>query len=220
MKKFVYIFKTGDKKGRITGIISLILAVAAITLLVISASSAINGPLTEINALKIFISEKDLDSFEDEIEVELEQIEEAIENADQAYLDAFENEYGMTAQECLKLLDDVSFNGIVKLSNVFDVEPELVRILEIVIKVIIIYAVVLAGFVLLGALFMRGGLVITSMILSALFFLVFAGMAWFIAYAVICIAFSIFSKIFRGAYHDYKVIEKYKASQEKKTEAK
>ena len=211
MKKYAYLFKHAEAKGKITGILALILALAAIVLVVLSANAAINGPITEINALKLFIPEDKLNSLNNQMEADLEYVQEAINNSDEVYLQQFENEFGITADEFVKLMEKTSIKNMIRLFTVFKAEPELIKVFEVIVKIVTIYAAVLIGFLLLGALFMRGGWAITSMILSALFFIVFTGFTWLIAYAVICIAFSICSKIFRGAYRDYKVIEKYKA---------
>lgn len=211
MKKYAYLFKHAEAKGKITGILALVLAVAAIVLVVLSANAALNEPVTEINALKLFLSEDQLNSFDDQMEEELDFAQEAINNTDEAYLQEFENNFGISAKTFIRLMKNPSIKNLTKLFTAFNADPEVVQLFNVIIKVVTIYAAVLIGFLLLGAFFMRGGWAITSMILSVLFFIVFTGFAWLIAYAVICIAFSICSKIFRGAYRDYKVIEKYKA---------
>lgn len=219
MKKFVYLFKDADAKARVMGIIALVLAVAAIIMLVVSAHSTINGPITEINAFKMLLPEEELDDFDDIADETLEEIEQAIDEADQAYLDAFEDEHGISAEECLELMEDISLNNTLKLTEILELEPALIKTLEVIIKVITIYALVLGAFLLLGVFFMKGGFAITSLIFSLAYFFIFKGVTWLVIYAVVCIAFAIFAKIFKKSYKEYRIIEKYKASEAKKAEA-
>ena len=216
MKKFVYLFKGDSQKARVTGIIALALALVAIIMLAVSAYTTIYGPITEINAIKLIVPEEELDSLEDSADAVLDELEFAVEHADQEYIDAFEEEYGVSAEECLELMEDVSLGNLIKLFTILDEEQDVVEVFEVIVKAITIYAIVLGAFILLGAFFMKGGFAITSLILSLAYFFVFKGVVWLAIYAVVCIAFAIFAKIFKKAYSDHKVIEKYKASEAKK----
>lgn len=215
MKKFVYLFKHAETKGKVTGIIALVLAVVAIALVGISAYSTIYGPITEINVLKTFVPEGELQEFNRMTDEMADEVEEAMEDLDQEYLDQFEDKFGMSAEEFMDIVEVVSLSDVVTIMTVVEGDESAAQIFEVIIKVILIYALVLVAFLLLGAFFMRGGFAITSMILSALYFLLFAGAIWLVVYAVVCIAFAITSKIFRTSYKEYKIIEKYKATQEK-----
>ena len=215
MKKFVYLFKHAETKGKVTGIIALVLAAIAIILVGVSAYTTVYGPITEINILKTVVPESDLKEFDRMTGEMADEVEQAMEGLDQEYLDQFEANFGMSAEEFMDIVEVVSLSDVVKIMPIMDENNAGVEIFEVIIKIIVIYALVLGAFILLGAFFMRGGFAITSMILSALYFLLFTGPIWLAVYAVVCIAFSIVSKIFRNSYKEYKIIEKYKATQEK-----
>ena len=176
MKKFNYLFKHAETKGKVTGIIALVLAAIAIILVGVSAFSTVYGPITEINVLKTFVSESELNEFDRMTDDMADEVEEAMENLDEEFLAEFEARFGMSAEKFIEMVEVVSLNDVVILMKIMEEDETAAEIFELIIKIIVIYALVLVAFLLLGAFFMRGGFAITSMILSALYFLLFAGL--------------------------------------------
>ncbi len=204
MKKLNFIINQANKKTQILGFVALGLAVLAILLLVVSANMAINGSITKLPVVKLFVPEEELNEFDEEYEDLLAELEEAIDNEDEEKLEEFEEDFGIAADEVLDMMDTVSLNTIKSLSSVFDESEELTLIFSILISSITWYAVFLGLFVALSALFMNKGFFITSVVLSAGFFFVFVGAVWFFVFLALCIAYCILVSKVHTEYIVYK----------------
>ncbi len=211
MKKLIFTLTKADSKTRIVGIVAIALAVLAIGLLIFSASKTINGPFTEISLIKMVIPEAEMEEFENTISESIDEIEDAIDENDEETLEEMEEELGISADEVIDLMDPVSLASVKKLATVFELEN--VEMFSIIISVVRWYAIILAAFVFFSILGMNKGFFITSVVLSSLFFLVFAGMALFLVFLALCIAYCILVSQVKKAYIIYKH-EQAKAAEE------
>ena len=205
MKKLNFTFKNADKKTRIIGIVALALALISILIVVLSANSAINGSFTKIPLIKLAASEGDLEKINDGAEEIVDGIEEAIENDDDEILDKLREEYGMSPKKLLDKFDPVSLNSIKIVMDKSESNEygEYVPIFSAIITGITVYAAILAIFVALSALFMNKGFFITSVVLSALFFLALVNFVWFFVFLALCIAYCILVSKVKKAYKLY-----------------
>ena len=92
MKKIKFTFTKADSKTRTMGIIALVLAVAAIVLLVVSATSALNRSITELPIIKTLVPEEQLDDVTETYDELIEEIEAAIDEEDDELLEELEDE--------------------------------------------------------------------------------------------------------------------------------
>ena len=205
MDKFIFLFREAEKKDRIIGIIALVLASVALIVLSVSCNSAVNRPIDEFNIMNAFTAEeKEADSgVFDEYELKIiDMIQEAIETGDTDFLDEVEDKVGMPAEELLERLERPSLKTLSKFAKL-SYDEDKAKAYNIFVSMINIYALILGGFVLLGALLMRGGFAIFSLIISPAYFVFFSGNVWLWVYAAACIAFAIFAKKFKKAYREY-----------------
>ena len=207
MKKLVFALTKSDAKTRTLGIIAVALAVVAILMLAISSSKAINGPLTEIAAIKTFVPEKELSAIEDKFDETIDEIEEAIDGEDEDYIEELEDETGIDIDKVLDLMDPISLKSLQTLSSMIEEDgaEETVQIFSIIINIIKWYAIILIAFVALSLIRMSKGFFITAVSISALYFFLFAGFALFFVFLALCIAYSILVGKVRKAYiiYDY-----------------
>ena len=207
MKKLVFALTKSDSKTRVLGIIAVALAVVAILMLAISSSKAINGPLTEIAAIKTFVPEKELSAIEDNFDEMIDEIEEAIDDEDEDYIEELEDETGIDIDKVLDLMDPISLKSLQTLSSMIEEDgaEETVQIFSIIINIIKWYAIILIAFVALSLIRMSKGFFITAVSISALYFFLFAGFALFFVFLALCIAYSILVGKVRKAYiiYDY-----------------
>lgn len=201
MKKLKFLFKSADKKTRGLGIAALVLAFIAIISLVVSANVAVNSAITDLPIIKLVVGESNIDSFNKEYDDLIDEIEEAIDNNDNAKIEELEDELGVPVEEVLELLDPISLKSVKTLSSMI---PEIGDEMELVFSAIITgingYAFILGLFVALSALFMNKGWFITAAVLSPVFFFVFVGAVWFFVFLALCIAYCILSSKVRDAY--------------------
>ena len=205
MDKFIFLFREAEKKDRIIGIIALVLASVALIVLSVSCNSAVNRPIDEFNIMNAFTAEeKEADSgVFDEYELKIiDMIQEAIETGDTDFLDEVEDKVGMPAEELLERLERPYLKTLSKFAKL-SYDEDKAKAYNICVSMINIYALILGGFVLLGALLMRGGFAIFSLIISPAYFVFFSGNVWLWLYAAACIAFAIFAKKFKKAYREY-----------------
>ena len=205
MDKFIFLFREAEKKERIIGIIALVLAAVALIVLSVSVNSAVNRPIDEFNIMNAFTEEeKEADSgMFDEYELAtIAVIQKAIETGDTDTLDDIEDKVGMPAEELLERLERPSLKTLSKFAKL-SYDEDKATAYNVFISAINIYALILGGFVFLGALLMRGGFAIFSLIISPAYFVFFAGNVWLWVYAASCIAFAIFAKKFKKAYREY-----------------
>lgn len=205
MDKFIFLFREAEKKDRIIGIIALVLASVALIVLSVSCNSAVNRPIDEFNIMNAFTAEeKEADSgVFDEYELKIiDMIQEAIETGDTDFLDEVEDKVGMPAEELLERLERPSLKTLSKFAKL-SYDEDKAKAYNIFVSMINIYALILGGFVFLGALLMRGGFAIFSLIISPTYFVFFSGNVWLWVYAAACIAFAIFAKKFKKAYREY-----------------
>ncbi len=187
MKKLVFTLAKADNKTRIVGIVAIALAVIAIVILATSASKAINGPVTEIAIIKTILPEQLEDAAKDKVEVSLADIKDKLENPDE------------DLGELEEMLDEagIRFNGN-------DALEKAAKAFSIIIGVIKWYAIILAAFVFFSILGMNKGFFITSVSISAIFFVLFAGIVWFFVFLALCIAYCILVSKVKKAYIIYK----------------
>ena len=204
MKKLTFTFSQADQKTRIIGCVALGLAVLAILLLVVSANMAINGSITKLPIIQLAVPEEELNAFDEEYEDLLAELEEAIDNEDEEKLEEFEEDFGISADEMLDMMETVSLNTIKSMSSVLEENDELTLIFTVLIGCITWYAVFLALFVALSALFMNKGFFITSVVLSAGFFFALVGAVWFFVFLALCIAYCILVSKVHTEYIVYK----------------
>jgi len=201
MQKIKFVFKNADQKTKTAGIIALALAFAAILTLIISANTAVNGSITNLPFLKMFVGEDALDKFDDELEYLREEAEDLIDDADEELIEEFEDEYGISPKKALKLLDPISLNSIVTIMSVTDeLDLESAAIIRTFVSAINGWAFLLVIFVALSALFLNKGWFITATVLSAGFFFTFVGAIAFVIFLGLCIAYCIFVSKVRDAF--------------------
>ena len=210
MKKIKFTFTKADSKTRTMGIIALVLAVAAIVLLAVSASSALNRSITKLPVMQalatVLEDEFDLDEITEEYDEMIEEIEEAIDDEDEEYLEELEDEFGMDAEEVLELFDPLSLNSLKKLAGMVsdEMEADEAEMVEGVFSALTGfvngYAILLGFLVALSALFMNKAWFITATSISGLFFFVFVGAVWFVVFLGLCIAYSILVSKVKNAY--------------------
>ena len=199
MKKLTFTFTQADKKTKILGCIALALALIAIILLISSTSKALYGPMVDLPIVKLVVPEHELDDFEDQYDDFIDELEDAIDDEDDDRLEEFEDDYGMSAEKLLDVMDPLSLNTMrVVASVVSDLTENL--IFSGLFFVLMGYAGLLILFVALSALFMNKGFFITSVVLSALFFFVLVGAAMFFVFLALCIAYCILVSKVRTAY--------------------
>ena len=204
MKKLSFVFKNADSKTCTVGIVAIVLAALAIVILALSANSAVNGPMTKLPVIELFVPEEVRDELDDNGKDLVELIEEAIDEDDDDLIEELEDEYDMPVKKMLKLIDPVSLNGVKQLGEeIFEEDEEMIQAFTIVVDGIVGYAVVLGIFVALACLFMNKALFIIADVFSALFFFVFVGAAWFFIFTALCIAYCILVSKVKKAYKAY-----------------
>lgn len=208
MRKLIFMFRRADVKTKIFGCIALVLALAAILLVVVSANKAINGPITEISVFELVISEDERGEFDDMCEEAFEELEDAIDELDDDEIEELEDELGMSIDEFLDIIDEpVSLNSVKAMASISLAEDEMkevATIFSVIVTVIKAYAIILAVLVAFSMLFFNKGFFITSVVLSSAFFLVVVGVAGFFIFLALCIAFCILQSKVKKAYKLYK----------------
>lgn len=211
MKKLVFALGKADNKTRVLGIVALALAVIAILLVAIPASKAINGPIKEIAIIKMIPSaENAFESIEESQEKIADELEKAIDNDDEGYLEDIEEKTGIDAEEVLEIVEEpITLKSLSKLSAVFnDGEKEgdnvVTKIFTTIIGVIKWYAIALCAFVFFSMIGMNKGFFITAVCISPVFFFLFAGIVLFPVFLGLCIAYSILVGKVKKAYIIYK----------------
>lgn len=205
MDKFIFLFREAEKKDRIIGIIALVLASVALIVLSVSVNSAINRPIDEFNIMNAFTEEEKAEDsgMFDKLELEMiAMIQRAVDTGDTAVLEEVEDKVGMPAEELLERLERPSLRTLSKFAKL-SYDEDKTMAYSIFVYAINIYAVILGAFVFIGALLMRGGFAIFSLVISPLYFIFFAGNVFLWIYAFSCIAFAIFAKKFKKAYREY-----------------
>ncbi len=204
MKKLSFVFKNADSKTCTVGIVAIVLAALAIVILALSANSAVNGPMTKLPVIEIFVPEEVRDELDDNGKDLVELIEEAIDEDDDDLIEELEDEYDMPVKKMLKLIDPVSLNGVKQLGEeIFEGDEETVMIFTVIVNGISAYAFIIGLFVALAGIFMNKALFIIADVFSALFFFVFVGAAWFFIFTAICIAYCILVSKVKKAYKAY-----------------
>lgn len=206
MKKLIFTFAKADSKTRTLGIIAIALAVLAIGLIIFGASKTINGPFTDISIVKMVLSEVEMEELEGSFEDSVDELEEAIDSNDDERLDEIEEELGVGIDEVLDLFDPISLKSVDKLARIFEIENA--GMIAVVIAVVRMYAAVLIALVFFSILGMNKGFFITSVALSSLFFLMFAGMPLFLVFLGLCIAYCVLISGVKRAYIMYKQEQK------------
>lgn len=205
MKKIAFIFKNADAKTRIIGIVALALAALALLTVIISANTAINGPITKLPVIELFVPEEERDELDDYGKDLVELIEDAIDEDDDDLIEELEDEYDMPVKKILKLIDPVSLNGVKQLGEeIYEGDEETVMIFTVIVNGISAYAFIIGLFVALAGIFMNKALFIIADVFSALFFFVFVGAAWFFIFTALCIAYCILVSKVKKAYNAYR----------------
>ena len=196
MKRILFTFKQADQKTRLSGIIALAIALAAILMLIISASSAVNGSMTGLPIVSWTADADDLEYLNEEYEEYLEELEDMIDDADDDELDEFEDEFGMTAEEMLDILPSkLSLGAFAEaaelLSGNFGVSKAEAEIFSGIISWIVWSTVILCLLVALSAFLMNKPSFIVATVLSLVFFVVFVGVLWLFVFIALCVAYCI-----------------------------
>lgn len=192
MNKFLYLFKDADQETRIKSYITYGCLLAAILILIISAISVVNGPITNFPMLQLVATEDELDEFDDRFTDLADEIEDAIDEKDDDYLDDLEDELGMKPEKLIKLFEKpLSISTLRTFSKIYDDSREAVIALDLIINIITASTIIFIVLLLLGGFFMSKALVIVTIVLSIGYFLALVGFVWFILFLALCIAFAV-----------------------------
>lgn len=205
MKKFIYLFKNGDQKTRITTLIAIAAVALAFLMLILSVNSALNGPITKIPLVKIFVPEYELDALEERYEDLVDEVEDAIDDDDDYVIDEIEDVYDMSAKEFLKLIDrPLSINLVRKLAKLEAREPEAALMFTIITTIITIQAIIVGVLIALAGLLMNKPLIIVANAISIAFFAFVVGAVWIILLTAFCVAYAVLVSILKKTYKEYK----------------
>lgn len=205
MKKFIYLFKNGDQKTRITTLIAIAAVALAFLMLILSVNSALNGPITKIPLVKIFVPEYELDALEERYEDLVDEVEDAIDDDDDYVIDEIEDIYDMSAKEFLKLINrPLSINLVRKLAKLEARDPEATLMFTIITTIITIQAIIVGVLIALAGLLMNKPLIIVANAISIAFFAFVVGAVWLILLTAFCIAYAVLVSILKKTYKEYK----------------
>lgn len=196
MKRILFTFKQADSKTRLSGIIALAIALAAILMLIISASSAINGSFTNLPVMSLAFDDDELETIEEEYDEYLEELEDLLDDADDDELDDFEDEYGITLEEAVDILPEKISLGAMSdavdlLGGPLGLSKADTEIFDIIIGWITWSAVILCLLVALSAFLMNKPSFIVAASIAFPFFLIFVGVLWLFVFIGLCVAYCI-----------------------------
>lgn len=199
MQKIIEMFK--NPKTFVKSVITFSVAALALILLIVSASAAINGSITNIPLFKLILTEDEIDEFEDRYDDLLDEIEEAIDDDDDIFLEAFKEEYGMSAKKFMRVMDPISLSGCKAFAKALGEDGTAITF-NILIGVITGCAMFIALFLVLAIIFMNKPLAILAIVFSAGYFLAFVGFFWFLVYTALCIAYIVLVGQLKQAYKE------------------
>lgn len=200
----------GKKKGfSALKLIALVLTLVSVAALVISYFGVLNTSFEKIPAVAMIMGDdvkevKDLkkeikqayeeanESFK-EIEDELDKKDAKVANNALKVIKSLSSSFSINniqkLFDCAKDLEDIKYEGqrVIDSSIVDDAE-EMGEVLDIISTVVLIFMLVCLAFCALGGFCRLKGLVITGLIFSALYALIFCGILYLIVFAVVDIA--------------------------------
>jgi|GEM_PF-2680637 len=209
VSKRTYFAKIAPKSHLLMRYVALVLGLACILIVFLSANTTVNGSIFEHPLVSTLIGEegeemqRELNQALDEYEKysEMGEIGEFLEET----LDAKIDETMVSADAVIDLLRPVSIGNLVKLGELFGVEDsDVVQGLNIFVTIVWVLAIVLMGLTALGVLFQKAWLMVLSLILGAIFIVITGGVGYLVLAAITYIATAVLFSKMKREYKAYK----------------
>lgn len=176
--------RTSSQKKHLT-LISVIVGIICTLLVLLGMNTVINGSFFELPILEMIADEDEIDSMNEQIAEYADEVADASDEEKEV----FEDVTGMSIEKAEKFMKTPSLNAFIKFAQIeeFGIDDEDVEVFTTIRVAVIVYALVIALFSLLGALLKKKAFTIIALIISLPFFIFLVGILHMILFTILCI---------------------------------
>lgn len=176
--------RTSSQKKHLT-LISVIVGIICTLLVLLGMNTVINGSFFELPILEMIADEDEIDSMNEQIAEYADEVADASDEEKEV----FEDVTGMSIEKAEKFMKTPSLNAFIKFAQIeeFGIDDEDVEVFTTIRVAVIVYALVIALFSLLGALLKKKAFTIIALIISLPFFVFLVGILHMILFTILCI---------------------------------